>query len=378
MEQNVFETIIIGAGVAGLGCAHTLQEANRDDFLVITEDIGGRIRTSEDGKINYGAYFVCNDYHHVLKHVKISIRMKLRHLEFHNLQGKAYSMWSSAAYPLQFLKMLWQIIKFRKAFYRFRKTCEQKSQKEAFDEYPELQKLYWQKADGFIAENGIEDIARRFFSRITFLFFFVPLSELSAFDFMRTSMGLLSKSYEFDSDEGTLTKGFQNQIIKDSVIKIKQGAPHLVETASGKQYHAENIVLATPPDVSQKLLGLPQINKSPEGYVFHLKGKIKPAWSRGQYELFPSGQDTVGFGLQRDGSILFCSLQKDPDFEEYFEAVEIIKAVHWESAFSTSCEVLLDAKQGSGVYMAGDFNFSGLEDSFISGIFAANQVIKNA
>ena len=55
MKNKKHETIIVGAGISGLACARSLQEMDRD-FLIIGEDIGGRILTSEDGKYG-GAYF---------------------------------------------------------------------------------------------------------------------------------------------------------------------------------------------------------------------------------------------------------------------------------------------------------------------------------
>ena len=74
------KTIIIGAGISGLACARTLSE-NGEDFIIISEDIGGRILTSQDGKVNYGAFFVCSDYDNVLKFVKLKSQIRLRDFE---------------------------------------------------------------------------------------------------------------------------------------------------------------------------------------------------------------------------------------------------------------------------------------------------------
>ena len=59
------ETIIIGGGIAGLSCARKLYDSGKE-FLLITKDIGGRIKISKDGKVNYGAYLVPSYYKHVM------------------------------------------------------------------------------------------------------------------------------------------------------------------------------------------------------------------------------------------------------------------------------------------------------------------------
>ncbi|MCK5030408.1 MAG: NAD(P)/FAD-dependent oxidoreductase, partial [Thermoplasmatales archaeon] len=54
MKTKTFDTVIVGAGISGLACARSLSERG-EDFLIVSEDIGGRILTSEDGNENYGA-----------------------------------------------------------------------------------------------------------------------------------------------------------------------------------------------------------------------------------------------------------------------------------------------------------------------------------
>ncbi len=73
------ETVIIGAGIAGLACARRLHDSGRP-FLLITADVGGRIYTSADGTVNLGAYYVRADYSHVNRFVDRGRRIRRRHI----------------------------------------------------------------------------------------------------------------------------------------------------------------------------------------------------------------------------------------------------------------------------------------------------------
>lgn len=75
MSDRINNTIIIGAGISGLACGERLNKYGID-FLIITKDIGGRILTSKDGIINYGAFFVCSDYDNVLNYATINEKIK--------------------------------------------------------------------------------------------------------------------------------------------------------------------------------------------------------------------------------------------------------------------------------------------------------------
>ena len=55
---------------------------------------------------------------------------------------------------------------------------------------------------------------------------------------------------------------------------------------------------------------------------------------------------------------------------------KVIFKKHWEPAFNITGEELLDCEQGGGVYLVGDHNVIGLEDSYITGVLAANKILE--
>ena len=86
-----YETVIVGAGIAGLACARRLHDSERS-FLLITKNVGGRVRTSVDGTVNLGAYYVRDDYSHVNQFVDRGRRMKRRQILRGDPSG-SFSRW---------------------------------------------------------------------------------------------------------------------------------------------------------------------------------------------------------------------------------------------------------------------------------------------
>ena len=82
MAADTYKTIIIGAGISGIGCAHKLLE-NKQDFKIISPDVGGRIIESDSKTVEYGAYYVMDIYHNTASFVKIGERIKPTKLIFH-------------------------------------------------------------------------------------------------------------------------------------------------------------------------------------------------------------------------------------------------------------------------------------------------------
>lgn len=203
---------------------------------------------------------------------------------------------------------------------------------------------------------------------------FLPLSKVSAFDFMRLCLGLILPAYEFTFLPDEAIKHFKDKIIIDSVTKIKKGGEYEIQTKNGKVYRARNVVVATPASVAQKLIDIPKLKTGSNAYVFHVSGELKDRWKGGQFELFDSDSPVIFIRKQSDNSYIFYSKKSDPDLKNYFVNPKIISKKHWEPAFNITGNELLDCEQDKHLYLIGDHNVIGLEDSYITGLLAANKI----
>src|SRR3989338_4977395 len=372
MKNQTVETIIVGAGVAWLGCAHQLAKHKRD-FLVITENIGGRIATSNDGRINYGAYFVLSNYKHVLPFVKKGEKLHPFFVEFHDKRHRYYHLTKMCKYPAQAFRLLFMLLRFKSKYEQFKKQCERNSQKFVIESDPELKKLYFQSASEFIKEKKIAEIANKFLAEGIYMCTFLPLSKVSAFDFMSLCLGLILAAYEFIFLSDKATESFRGKIKSDSVTSIKDGE---IQTKNGQVYKARHIVIATPAPVAKELLGLKKLKAGSNSYVFHLSGDLKDRWRGGQFELFDNSSDVIFIRKQADGSYIFYAKTANPKLENYFVSPRVISRKYWEPAFNITGDELLDCEQGDNIYLAGDHNVIGLEDSYITVVLAANKILE--
>ena len=372
MKKQIIDTIIIGAGVAGLGCAHQLIK-HRKNFLIITEDVGGKILTSDNGLVNYGAYFVLSNYKHILPFVKKGERLHPFFVEFHDKKQHSYRLIKMCRYPIQSLRLFYLLFRFKSKYRRFKKQCKTKSQKFVIKSNPQLSKLYHQSAAEFIKEKKIVEIANKFLSEGVYMCTFLPLSEVSAFDFMRLCLGVLLPAYEFTFLPEEAVNSFKDKIEIDSVISIKKQE---IKTKNGNTYKAHNIVVATPASITKKLLGLKGLKMGSSSYVFHVAGRLRDRWKGGQFELFDSSSAIIFIRKQIDGSYIFYSKIDNPNLEDYFVKPRIIFKKHWKPAFNIIGDRLLECEQDKGLYLIGDHNVIGLEDSYITGLLAANKILE--
>ncbi|MFH1276115.1 MAG: NAD(P)-binding protein [Candidatus Woesearchaeota archaeon] len=372
------ETIIIGAGVSGLGAARTLHENGRK-FKIITEDIGGRILTSKDGQVNYGAYYVGMDYTNISKFVKKTRILAPLGVEFHKRKER-YSLLSfSFIFNIgECLKLMRLLYEFRDHYKKFKKNCINMSQKQAINSDKYLKKLYHQKASVFIREHGIENIIDNFLGEVIYGTTFSKIEELYTFEFLHFSLYAFLPVHEFIFQKKAIIKGFERNIILDSVISMEKEGMNYKIITSKKKYLAKNVIVATPIPVSQKLLDIKKIKKPVSANMFHISGEIKKKWDNGEEEIFHQGSKTLAIARQRDGTYLFYSKDLKPNIKKYFSSFKIIKTKYWNPAFNLNGHILLEQKQGNNLYLATDHNVCGMEDSYITGIYAANQIIKNS
>lgn len=374
---KIVDTIIIGGGISGIGCARTLAEHGKS-FLMITNNIGGRIVTSRDGKVNYGAYFVLDTYRHILPLVTRGERLHPFDLEFHSKRGYGYYIIRMARYPVQVAKFFSALYVFKKRYEQFKIACETRSQKEVFESDPTLLSLYQQTAEDYIRAHHIQRIAHEFLEEGVYMCTFLPLSKVSAFDFLRLCSALITPTREFIFNYQKAVEDFASSIIMTTVTQIKKHKQmYNVVTNSGEAYQATHLVVATEPHEAHRLLGIKHFKRDANAYMFHVQGKLKDSWNKGQYELFRSTSSIIFIRQQADGSYIIYSTIAHPRLDEYFIDPVIIAIKKWEPAFTLTGKTLIEAKQDNHLYMIGDYNVSGMEDSYITGIYAANKIIGN-
>jgi len=377
MSDRTYDTIIIGAGISGLACARQLNKYDKD-FLIISKDIGGRILTSEDGSVNYGVFFVCSDYDNVLKYVALKSRIRLRDFCFHENKD-TYVLFEPKfiRYLSQFIKTYKLLYKFRKKLRLLRKNSETVSQKKAIENDSFLHDLYMQKASDFIKERKIVSGTDMYLSKALYSTTFSKVSEMNAFSFLQFLIPLVTPIYTFTFEKEKMIKPFQDKIKIGSAIDIKfKDDKYKIKTADAILY-SKNIVLATEISWSKEFAGVKKVNLSINTNMIHVKGIAKKEISWKNYQLFSPSGNVQAVADLKDGTYLFYYKSETPDLKDYFENPYIIASKQWRPAGTINGHNLIESNRGNNMYLIGDYNIAGLEESYITGLFSANQIIQS-
>ena len=377
MPNKIFETIIVGAGISGLACGRLLQQYDKD-FLIISKDIGGRILTSNDGIVNYGAFFVCSDYKNVLNFVKLKTRIKLSDFCFHD-NNKTYVLFEPKllVYLIQFMKFFKTQFKFRKALRGFRKTSETISQKKAIENDSFLKELYMKNATDFIKEYDIQPLTENYLSKALYSTTFSSVTEMNAFSFLQFLLPLITPIYTFSFEKEKMIRSFQDKIILGCVYDIKYKNNLYKIKTNDKIFYTKSIVLATPITWSKKFVSITKINKPVNTNMLHIAGITKNVFSKKKYQLFSPFNEVQAIANLNDGTYLLYYRDKIPPLKRYFNEYVILSHHFWNPAGTINGHNLIESNRRNNMFLIGDYNVAGLEESYISGIYAANQIIQS-
>lgn len=377
MTAKTFDTILVGAGISGLACARRLQKSD-EDFLVISKNIGGRILTSEDGSVNYGAFFVCSDYYHLLRYVTIHSRIKLSDFCFHD-NHEIYVLFEPRflAYMFQFIKVLKILYRFRKAIRVFRKTSESISQKQAIESDPFLYGLYMKNAADFVEEHKLQAGTDTYLSKGLYSTTFSTVREMNAFSFLQFLLPLVTPIYTFTFEKEKMIEPFQDKIVLDCVTDVQYKNGQYKIKTDDNIFYAENIVFATDINWSQRFAGVKKTNKPVSTHMLHIRGRPKDIIARRKYQLFSHPSDVQAIADLQDGTYLFYYRDKCPSFKKYFVEPQVIARHFWNPAGTINGHTLIESNRGNNMYLIGDYNVAGLEESYITGIYSAHQIVQS-
>ena len=373
--MHTHKTLIVGGGMAGIGCAKRLTELGEHDFLLVTKDIGGRVPCSEDGDVNYGAYYVRKDYTHLLPYVRLKRRISIS--QYFILPDKQvhHVVFDHIRHLPSLIRFLIFGYKVKRHYLRYKKRSEILSQKTALEQDPLLLKLYTMPAAELVKTMHIEYWAEHYFNPLTRFTTFLNVEEITALYFIGCLAPIFIGTYEFHLMKESLIQDFANKILLDEVVRVQKDAGcWKLHMKSGKTLFAENVVIALPLDAAKKLVSIPEkINPPVHVHMTHLRGTLRKEFSHRHYIMFPRKSDDIVLTREENGSYLLYSHAPHSHFDRYFKSHEVIATRYWHPAFRIGPH-LIEAERGDGLYLIGDYIFSCMEDAFSTGIFAAQKI----
>lgn len=398
-----YESIVVGAGAAGMNCCLELQKNNRE-YLLISPNIGGRICNDEERHMNYGAVFYFGTYKYMLQSGLLiegpDVLSSLSQGCCHHDNGTQYppiSFTTATDAPSLLRYMKWMREEFIPAYTRFKDNCTVMEVQAALQKDSLICQLYTESAERMIERMGFGPIANDLISMFAHACTGTKIKDLTALDYLNTVQPLTMqipplkllfclKRFDFDS-EGTkarLAEGSGNVLIDEVATVVKEGEGWKVTTQGGKAFTCENLVMASPAHITKELLapvpGLPEldIRKASELTGYLVRGKIKPKYRSHSVHLFDDTIPIIYIAKRFDGDYeVFTEIDFEcmRRFDLYFDEWEVLGKKYWPYALYTAAHEALPQNLAKGLIMAGDINGLGMEPACISGIYAANKIM---
>ena len=338
---------------------------------------------SPDGTMNFGACYINADYRHVSRYVGRGQRFRLREAccQAGDSLATLYE-WRNLRFAWPFLHLVGRLRELRRTLRWFRRDAEQIPQK---DLAPATPSSSTRQAACRGAHRGIgaRATARPVLqARLPGHVLHRPVPRRRP---------LLSRG-PLPPDHPDLGRGFRADLRPphgglpradpiDRVAGLVRGGDELweVRTAGGREYRGTERRDRGAVSAGSGILSRTPAAPDHVGDRGRDPGAARPPYRGKRFILFhpePSGVALVW--RQRSGlDQVFC-LRPDPDLSAVYATSEIVESVTWETAIVLSDSDWAPLRLESGLYLVGDYNLCGLEDSFITGLCAANVIIEQA
>jgi hypothetical protein len=142
-------------------------------------------------------------------------------------------------------------------------------------------------------------------------------------------------------------------------------------------FQSKRIVLATEINWSSQYANITSYNKPVITNMVHIKANPKKEINSKPYHLFTPSNNTQAIANLDDGTYLYYYKNEPPVFQRWFTKVTVIHQKQWNPAGTINGHILIESNRGNNMYLIGDYNIAGLEESFITGIYSANDIFKS-
>ena len=376
MEQT--ETIIVGGGVSGLACGKTLHDMGRD-FILVTEEIGGRMLTSKSHEVNYGASYITEDYKNILPSMGGGRRIWTHDCFFHG--GKepiSFYRWRTLFEIRKLIKLYRIASDFRWRLNRLRRKTLHRSQKEALEADSVLKGYTDQPAVEFVKANRLEYLNDTYFAPLFNSTGFIAYEQCNTFAYLDNLMALICKTYVADHSRccRILPDGWKEKIVLSRVTQLQKIGNGLFKIRAGdKTLSAKNVVLALPYHNAKLLYDVPKPEHNIPIYVLEVIGERNKCCRNKKVVFFkPDEHEITILWKQTTGTDIIFSKVQDPNLGMYYTSHNIVNKIYWETAIVLSGSKWLEQRLEKGLYLASDYNICGLEDAYITGVYAANHI----
>lgn len=376
------ETVIIGGGIAGLACARRLHRHGRD-FLLITDRLGGRMFAGDGASRNYGATYLTSDYRHVGRFVGRGRRLRFRDVYF--FDGSRFRTIFSPEnwrHRRALARLYARLIVFRGHLNRLRREAPYRCQADLLRRDRLLTDYVERPAMDFLQEEGLEELNRLYTESIVASTLFVGTKRINAFYYLATLMPILLPTYiaDFRGTLASLMRGWRDRHCCDRVVALEPRGAGFVVRTQRDELQAAHAVVATPCHNTRCFC--PALDCAAEDgvqeigcQVLHVVGRRRAEFKPHKVVFLPQQAPAhVLVPLGDDCDLLFAKTP-NADLAAYYDEYRVEARVDWKTAIVLSGRRWRCLSPRPNLHTIGDHNICGLEDSYLTGLYAANQVI---